>query len=132
MSKIERQLNKIAKRTLAILPIKNSYADIILASPRLIQGLNRKFRRKNKPTNVLAFPYPRNFPQPKPNKIFLGEVYLCKKYIESRGEDIRYMLIHGVLHLLGFDHKKYDDRIRMEKLERKLYQRITNKSLRIY
>lgn len=66
--------------------------------------------------NVKSFPAPKGFP----DTTSLGEIYLNPGYIEKEGEKLEYMLIHGVLHLLGYDHKKKNDIIRMEKKERHL------------
>lgn len=71
-------------------------------------------------TNVLSFPAARPFPRPDLAGKFLGEIYLNPLYIEKRGEDLHYMLIHGFLHLLGYDHARRDGRIAMERKERAL------------
>ncbi|MDO8467283.1 MAG: rRNA maturation RNase YbeY [bacterium] len=70
--------------------------------------------------NVLAFPAPKNFPRPDIKLKSLGEVYLNPQYIKENGEDLVFMLIHGFLHLLGYDHKKENDRISMESKEKEL------------
>ncbi len=66
--------------------------------------------------NVLAFPAPKNFPRPDLPKGVkpLGEIYL------NPGSEK--MLIHGFLHLLGYDHQKKSDRMEMEKKEKQLWQ----------
>lgn len=114
-----RKLDSIVKKSLKTLGVKNSYAEVFLVSNKEIQSLNKKFRGKNKPTNVLSFPVPRKFPIPGKKK-FLGEIYLSPKYIEEHNEDLEFMLIHGLLHLLGFNHIKKSDRIEMEKEEKRL------------
>jgi len=73
--------------------------------------------------NVLAFPAPKNFPRPDQGGRYLGEIYLNPDYIKKHGEDLIFMFIHGFLHLLGYDHKKKDDRIAMEKKERELLKK---------
>ena len=70
--------------------------------------------------NVLAFPAAKHFPRPDLPKKPLGEIYLNPEYIASHDEDLTFMLIHGFLHLLGYDHVKKNDRIRMESREKKL------------
>ena len=70
--------------------------------------------------NVLAFPTPKSFPRPDINRKPLGEIYLNPQYIKENGEDLIFMFIHGFLHLLGYDHKRRNDRIRMEKKETEL------------
>lgn len=71
--------------------------------------------------NVLAFPAVKGFPRPdlkgqKP----LGELYLNPTYIKKHGEHFGYMVIHGFLHLIGYDHVLKRDRIVMERLEERL------------
>lgn len=114
-----RKLDLIIKKSLKTLGVEDSYAEVFLVSNNEIQGLNKKFRGKDKPTNVLSFPVPDKFPIPG-NKKFLGEIYLSPKYIEEHNENVEFMLIHGLLHLLGFNHIKKSDRIEMEKEEKRL------------
>jgi probable rRNA maturation factor len=71
-------------------------------------------------TNVKSYPAPANFPHPETKETYLGEIYLNPDYIKEKGEDFDYMLIHGFLHLLGYDHKKDEDALKMEKLEKEL------------
>jgi len=70
--------------------------------------------------NILAFPPKANFPRPDLRQKPLGEIYLNPRIILQQGWTIPYMVIHGFLHLLGYDHKKKNDRIDMERLEQKL------------
>ena len=76
--------------------------------------------------NVLAFPAPKGFPRPDIKLKPLGEIYLNPQYIKENGEDLTVMLIHGLLHLLGYDHKKNNDRMRMEKRERQLMKLLSH------
>lgn len=69
---------------------------------------------------VLAFRASPGFPRPDIKGKFLGEIYLNPDFIHKRGEDIFSLLIHGSAHLLGYDHKRKSDRIRMERKEAKL------------
>ncbi len=89
--------------------------DVFLIDSQAMRKLNRKHRKKDKSTNVLSFPAPLHFPINT-----LGEVYLDPKYIEKHKEDLVFMLVHGVLHILGYDHEKKSDRIKMEKKEARL------------
>lgn len=106
------RLKPLMKKTAAklgrFLRLKNVYLEIYLVSD--------KFMYKN----VLAFPSPQKFPRPDIKGKALGEIYLNPNYIEKHGENLIFMLVHGFLHLLGYDHKKKDDRIRMQKKEKRL------------
>ncbi len=74
--------------------------------------------------NVLAFPAPKRFPRPDTPGKFLGEIYLNPGYIEEHGENLHYMLVHGFLHLLGYDHIAKGARIVMERRERVLMKKL--------
>lgn len=71
--------------------------------------------------NVYSYEYPNDFPNPEfPDKTPLGEVYINPTVAISEGHSIEYMLVHGFLHLLGYDHQGKDDTIAMQALEEKL------------
>lgn len=105
-NKLTPKIKKAALKLGRFLDIKNGYAEIYLVSASFMQK------------NVLSFPAPKNFPRPDIKEKPLGEIYLNPDYIERHGENLDYMLIHGFLHLLGYDHKKKNDIIRMEKKEK--------------
>ena len=89
------------------------------------QQLNHQYREKNKPTNVLSFPFqnPPGITLP-----LLGDLVICKKVVENESleqnktltEHWAHMLIHGTLHLLGYDHVDPQEAVEMESLETKL------------
>ncbi len=70
--------------------------------------------------NVYSYPAKPGFPQPGVKGKPLGEIYINPMYILNEGEKIEFMVIHGFLHLLGYDHIKKSDTIVMERLEAKL------------
>lgn len=92
-----------------------------------IQNLNLRFRHKDTPTNVLSFPaeLPEELFKQKP---FLGDIILCSEVIQREAEEQgklleahwAHMIIHGILHLLGYDHIDDKDAETMEALEIKL------------
>ncbi len=61
------------------------------------------------------------FPRPDLNEECLGEIYLNPFYIKKNKESFLFMLVHGLLHIAGYDHKQKNDRIKMEKLEEKIF-----------
>ena len=83
--------------------------------------LNRIFRKKNHPTNVLSFSYARN----------QGDVVLCHPVIAREAREqgkplaahYAHMVVHGVLHLRGYDHNKKREAERMERAERRILAR---------
>jgi len=112
-----RELERTASRVLSFLK-ENRDVEIYLVGGHRMRSLNSGFRGTNKSTNVLSFRAPEDFP----NLKSAGEVYLCPPYIKSHSEDMRYMLVHGILHLVGFNHDNKSDRMRMEKLETNIMQ----------
>jgi len=89
------------------------------------QQLNHDYRGKDKPTNVLSFPFqnPPGITLP-----LLGDLVICKQVVEKEAIEQKkqltshwaHMLIHGTLHLLGYDHIIEEEAIEMESLETKL------------
>lgn len=107
-----------------------------------IHNLNRTFRDTDRETDVLSFPNlnkgcsqslkefdsERNFDD---KKLFLGDIVICKKiayaqakeYGHSKQREVCFLALHGLLHLLGYDHiKKEDEKIMMAKAEEILSQ----------
>ena len=116
----ERKLQSLARKIFTILRVKSASLDIILLDDRSIARLKRRFIKKKTEPNVLAFPEPARFPHPETKKRYLGEVYLNKDILRSTPERTVPLLAHGILHLLGHDHKKKADFQKMERLERKI------------
>lgn len=122
----EKKLRETAKEILEFLGFKDSIVEVNLVGSGIMRSLNYKFRGRNSTTNVLSFETPDIFPSHRGFPRLLGEVYLNPVYVREHNEDIKYLLIHGLLHLLGFDHKRFNDRIKMNRLENKIikWQRI--------
>jgi probable rRNA maturation factor len=93
---------------------------VLLTDDAAVQDLNARFRGKDKPTNVLSFPAAEN-----PER-HLGDVALgygvCAREADEQGKrlahHLQHLVVHGVLHLLGFDHMSDDEAEAMEGLER--------------
>ncbi|HUY69540.1 MAG TPA: rRNA maturation RNase YbeY [Candidatus Tyrphobacter sp.] len=116
----EGELNEFANRVLKFLHRKGTPGVFFLSS-REIKDINRKYRGVDKTTNVLAIESPADFPSlPAAESPYLGDVYLNPDYIAKHKEDFHYLLIHGLLHLLGFNHLKASDRMKMEKEEQRI------------
>ncbi len=93
---------------------------MLLTDDEAVRELNARFRQQDKPTNVLSFPAP-----PNPER-HLGDVALaygvCAREAGEQGKDLgrhlQHLVVHGVLHLLGYDHMSEDEAEAMESLER--------------
>ena len=122
--KIKKPNNYIKKR-LTILsklsPFKNKIQEftLFLTNNRKMKGLNNKFRKKNKATDVLSFPF--NYKITKNS--YLGDMAISYEIINKRSIKSNFfiefdkMWIHGYLHLLGYDHKKLKNFQKMNKKE---------------
>ena len=116
----EARLGRAAALFLRQLKVKSATLDIILLEDRAIARLKARFIKKRTEPNVLAFPEPTHFPHPETRKRYLGEIYLNKDILRRSPERGMPLLLHGLLHLLGHDHKKPADIKKMEGLEGKL------------
>ena len=97
---------------------RKSHSDlsVVLCGERKMQELNRVYRGKDKPTNVLSF---------RQEELGLGELVLCPaiirkdavKYGITFKAELNRIFIHGMMHLLGYDHKKDEDFKRMSHKE---------------
>ena len=112
----------------AILPIKDeAEVTVRIVDSEESQSLNRDYRGKDKPTNVLSFP----FEAPPGIEIsLLGDLVICRQVVEKEADEQQkplishwaHMVVHGSLHLLGYDHIEDDDAEVMESLESKIMQ----------
>lgn len=78
---------------------------LAFVSKEEIKKLNKKYRKKNKATDVLSFDLTTNYKLPTKNS-YLGEIVICPEVVKEKKEDILRVFVHGILHLLGYDHKK--------------------------
>lgn len=128
MNKEERRLQKLAQEVLgSYFKSPHLKAEVYLVDKKMMRNLNRTFRGIDKPTDVLSFEAPADFPQTSKSERAIGEIYLCPGYIKEHEVGIDHLLVHGLLHLLGFDHAKQRDRIRMQTLESKILAWLKNR-----
>ena len=118
------QVARIIARRLASFLRFLGIIEVYVISGRRMRALNKKFRGIDSSTNVLSFRVPVDFPGD-----ILGEVYLDPAYIKQHDENIGIMLVHGVLHILGYDHRKKNDRIKMEQKEKQLLGKLCLKNI---
>lgn len=116
--KFKQPVVKYARRLTRLLRKKGD-AEVYLISGARMRGLNKRYRGKDKTTTVLSFVKPNDFPGN-----VLGEVYLDPVFIQKNKQDLAHMLVHGVLHILGYTHKKKSDRIKMQKKEAELLSKL--------
>ncbi len=107
-----------------MLRVRAASVDIILLDNEKIAALKARFFKKKTEPNVLSFPEPAHFPHPETKKRYLGEIYLNRDILRRSPERAKALLLHGVLHLLGYDHKKKADIAEMEGLEAELLKKL--------
>lgn len=123
-----RTLKRRLQQAMAYLGCADQELSIVLAGDRFLRMLNRTYRHQDRATNVLAFP---QLPvtDGEPITPLLGDVIVSLPTAareacagqQSLEDRVLYLLLHGLLHLLGYDHERSaTDRRRMQALEHKL------------
>ena len=123
---IKKKIKKISKFN--SLKKRRFSLTILLTGNSKMKYLNKKFRNKNKTTDVLSFPNLGivDLKKRTNTKTYLGDIALSYEIINRRSKtsnfDLEFdkMWIHGYLHLLGYDHKKIKDYKVMKKIEEKI------------
>jgi probable rRNA maturation factor len=119
----KRQFEKWVQAALQGRRSKRKQVNIQLFDPVQARQINKTFTGKDYATNVLSFPYE---PLPGEKTAVLGDIVICPAIVASeakeQGKKLRdhfaHLTVHGVLHLLGFDHKDESDATKMEDQER--------------
>jgi probable rRNA maturation factor len=129
-SYIDRKINMLNNKNKK-LKKKNIYFTLLLSGVRDIKNLNRKFRKKNKSTDVLSFPFYKKKELQKrlinEEEIYLGDIIINFNEIKNKKKskyfkiEFNNLWIHGLVHLFGHDHKKEKDYLIMKKIEKKYF-----------
>jgi probable rRNA maturation factor len=104
-----RLLSKIAHRALEVLGLSKAELSIVLVSDAQIKRLNKLYRNKDKPTDVLSFPIGEKVE----DWLILGDIVIsvdtARRQAQELGhsleEELKRLLVHGLVHLLGYDHE---------------------------
>jgi probable rRNA maturation factor len=110
---------------------------ILLSNNRNIKKLNKKFRNKNKPTDVLSFPADEKLNIKK--SPYIGDIIISFEFMNKPKslnnlefkKKVARIFIHGFIHLLGYNHIKLKDFKKMIKEEEKIYKTINTKITKI-
>ncbi len=110
---------------------KNFYLTLLLSNNKNIKLLNKKFKKKNKHTDILSFPFENDIKKKK--ETYLGDIIISYDYINSKKKMTKLqfqkktikLFIHGFLHLLGFDHLKNKDYKKMYIEEEKIFKSLS-------
>jgi len=124
-----RKIGATARRILKILGYEGYELTVVLVDDREITRLNRQYFRRKRPTNVISFPLMDDSPVSLRSRN-LGDVVIsaetARRDAEEIGkkaeEEILFLLIHGILHLTGYDHgATKGERLYMEAKEREIF-----------
>ena len=120
---IKKKIKKLSR--IKTLKKKNFQFTLLLTNKTIIKKLNKKFRKTNKETDVLSFPIKSHF-----NKNYRGAIAICYEIINLRSKKTNFniefdkMWIHGLLHLLGYNHVKFKDYKQMLRKEQDILKRV--------
>jgi probable rRNA maturation factor len=128
----------VAERTLNALGFRASELSVVIVGDRTIRRLNREYLGRDKPTNVISFPMQEGeFAELNPE--ILGDVVIsaatCAREAETGGipfgSRLVFLLLHGILHLTGFDHERSGEAEarRMEEKEQELFRLLEKEGL---
>ena len=124
------EIKKIVEFALNYQEIENSIFNIIIVDEEKIQEINREYRNKDSITDVISFALEDDDTFIETDMRILGDIYICLKrcmdqsieYGHSFLRELSFLTIHGLLHLLGYDHMNEED----EKVMFKLQEMILN------
>lgn len=105
---------------------------LVFTNDKSIKKINKQFREKNKPTNVLSFQIWPGVDELPPREVPVGDMVLALETIEREAKEmgisikdhVTHLLIHGFLHLFGYDHMEDDEAEIMEGLEIKILKKM--------
>lgn len=138
---IKARLRKAAAATFTQLPpslkpvVDCSSFTLLLTTDGVVKKLNRDWRGKNKPTNVLSFPQfspaqlkkmaeERKLKKP----VYMGDIAISCRYVVAEAkkehkillDHVTHLMIHGILHIFGYDHTSATQAVKMESMEKKI------------
>jgi probable rRNA maturation factor len=125
-----RKIGAAARRILKTLGYEGYELTVVLADDREITRLNRQYFRRNRPTNVISFPMMDDSPVSLRSRI-LGDVVISAETArrdageagEKAEDEILFLMIHGILHLAGYDHEgSVAERRKMEAKEKEFFE----------
>ncbi len=124
---------KALKTTMHHLSLENvvSEVSLLFTDNKHMAQINAQWRNKNEPTNVLSFPaFPLKVGQTP--GLILGDIIIAQETVALEAstegklfqDHLTHMIVHGVLHLLGYNHETDEEAHQMEKLEREILQKL--------
>ncbi len=114
-------LDKVIKRVLKHEHVKNAYFGVIFVNLEEIQRINKEYRGIDKVTDVISFALEDRKDNINMDMHILGDIYICipkmieqaNAYGHSIKRELSFLTVHGLLHLLGYDHMTKEDEEKM-------------------
>tara|TARA_Y100001958_G_C21204683_1_gene530926 strand:- start:1064 stop:1513 length:450 start_codon:yes stop_codon:yes gene_type:complete len=109
----------------------NLFSTLVLTNSKMIKDLNKKFRKKNKSTDIISFPFYRKSELRRllksNKKVYIGDIVINLNKIKKKDfkKNFNILWVHGLLHLIGFTHSKDVEYYKMLRLEKKLLKLIS-------
>ena len=130
----EKKLKKIVEFIFDSVGVKNANIAIVFSSDRQITRLNYLYRRKNRPTDVLSFSMREGMHLKKDSSV-LGDIIIsvdrakkqAARFNSTFKKEMYLYIIHGILHLLGYDDEKPSSRKRMQRRETEILNKLCKK-----
>lgn len=121
-------LNEVINHTLEVMDAKESIFTIIFVTPEEIHELNKQYRGVDRVTDVISFALEDAHDVSLSDVRVLGDIYICIdrmkeqaiEYGHSETRELSFLTVHGLLHLLGYDHQTKEDEEVMFGLQRKI------------
>ena len=122
------EVDSVIKFACKHLNIENPLLNIVIVDNEKIREINKEYRNKDAVTDVISFAFEEVKDVNYENVRFLGEIYIsyerCKEQAKDYGHSVRrefcYLAVHGLLHLLGYDHMTEEDKKVMRALEEEI------------
>jgi len=136
----QRKIKKVVQNILDILSYDDFDIGIWFTTNKTIHKFNKEFRKKDKPTDILSFAYHSNIkagqlikPKSEEDKN-LGDLIISPEYVqkntikmdENFEDRLKMLLVHGICHLIGYDHEDDKDFTKMQKKEKEIMKKLTN------
>ena len=122
------EITEVLYKGLDIMKVENAYMSVVIVDNKKIHEINKTYRNVDRPTDVISFAFEDNEGITPNNMRILGEIYLsvekakeqAKEFGHSEKREICYLSIHGLLHLLGYNHEEDEEKKVMRSLEEKI------------
>ena len=139
-----RQINAVAARAAALEGVPDASANIVIADDDYLHELNWKFRQIDRATDVLSFPANElsvpigqaietgaDLERGEEGELFLGDIFIsldhaavqAEEYGNTLEQELCFLAVHGMLHLMGYDHMKEQEEMVMRQKQREVLQR---------